>query len=154
MSYDNSLEFESGPYVVLSDGSTFDNALDAEITFLTKTSHKEIFQVQNKGIGHAFTAPGYHFDAADPAEVYTISLNKILSYYFEHHPEEDPFRQDYIMTWTAILTIEGKFSRRILHIGSHDPNLVWRDLKILIFKDKEEITCLIPGDHNPWAKLV
>ncbi len=58
------------------------------------------------------------------------------------------------MTWTAILTIEGKFSRRILHIGSHDPNLVWRDLKILIFKDKEEITCLIPGDHNPWAKLV
>jgi hypothetical protein len=92
MPYDNDLEFESGPYVVLSDGSTFDDALDCEISFLTKTSHKEIFQVQNKGIGQAFTPPGYHFDAADPAEVHTISLNKILSFYFEHHPDEDPFR--------------------------------------------------------------
>lgn len=93
MSYDTDLEFESGPYVVLSDGSTFDDALNCEISFLTKASYKEIFEVQNKGLGQAFTPPAYHFDAADPAEVYTISLNKILSFYFEHHPEEDPFQQ-------------------------------------------------------------
>ena len=153
MPYDNDLEFESGPYVVLSDGSTFDDALDVEITFLTKTAHKEIFQVQNKGMGHAFTSPGYHFDAADPAEVHTVSLHKILSFYFEHHPEEDPLRQDEIMIWTAVVTVGGKFSRRITYIGSHDPSVAWQDLtKKLLFKDQEAITCLIPGDHKPWAE--
>lgn len=57
------------------------------------------------------------------------------------------------MIWTAVVTVGGKFSRRITYIGSHDPSVAWQDLtKKLLFKDQEAITCLIPGDHKPWAE--
>jgi len=59
------------------------------------------------------------------------------------------------MTWTAILTKHGKLSRRILHIGSHDPSVAWRDLvKNVSLEAQEEITCLIPGSHEAWAEPI
>ena len=56
------------------------------------------------------------------------------------------------MTWTAIVACAGEFSRKILHEGSHDPNVVWQYLsRTHIFNEQEAIICIIPGNHTPWA---
>lgn len=56
------------------------------------------------------------------------------------------------MIWTVILTVGGKYSRSLFHIGSHDPNVAWRNLAEKIdLESQEEIACIIPGEHRPWS---
>jgi len=85
------LEVESGPYIVLADGFTFDDALECDIAYLSRRGEEEVLDVQNRGWNPG-DAPGGHFDAADPGEIYAIPLREILRYYFENHPNEDPMR--------------------------------------------------------------
>ena len=91
MSRENDLEIESGPYIVLSDGSTFDDALECEVSYLSRTGDEEVIEVQNRSWVSG-DLPGTHFDAADPSDIYTIPLREILRFYFENHPDEDPMR--------------------------------------------------------------
>ena len=56
------------------------------------------------------------------------------------------------MIWTVILTVSGKYSRCLFHIGSHDPSVVWRNLAEKIdLESQEEIACIVPGEHRPWS---
>lgn len=83
----DSFEADSGPWVVLSDGSTFDSAEDCEIAYLTRRGDNEVF-AQNRGWT---SGPGHVFDAADTLEIYSIPLRKIIKFYFENNAEEkDP----------------------------------------------------------------
>jgi len=91
MSRDDDLEIESGPYVVLSDGSLFDDALECEIAYMSKAAEEEVLDHQNRGWSSG-DGPGGHFDAAEPDQVYTISLREIIRFYFDNNPEEDPMR--------------------------------------------------------------
>lgn len=91
MSFDDDLEMESGPYVVLSDGNIFDDAEDCEIAFLSLQAHDEVIVRQNRNRLPS-AGPGYHFDSANPTEVFTIPLREIIRYYFENHPQENPLR--------------------------------------------------------------
>lgn len=91
MTRENDLEVESGPYIVLSDGSTFDDALECEISYLSRTADKEVIEIQNRD-WKSGDSPGTHFDSADPSEIYSISLRDILRFYFENHLNEDPMQ--------------------------------------------------------------
>jgi hypothetical protein len=88
---ENDLEIEAGPFVVLSDGSIFDDALDCEIGYLTRAGEEEVIQIQNR-FWDPTDGPGSHFNAADPSDVYSIPLREILRFYFENHPDKDPMR--------------------------------------------------------------
>jgi len=83
---ENDLELESGPYIVLSDGSTFDIAFDCEVSYMNRIAENEIINVQNRG-RNTDTGPMGHFDAADTGDVYSIPLRDVLRFYFEHHKE-------------------------------------------------------------------
>lgn len=85
---ENDLEIKAGPFVVLSDGSIFDDALDCEIGYLSRAGEEEVIHIQNRSL----PGPGSHFSAADPSDVYSIPLREILRFYLEHHPHEDPMR--------------------------------------------------------------
>jgi len=85
------LEVEAGPFVVLSDGSVFDDALDCEISYLSRTGAEEVIEIQNRSWDYT-DGPGSHFDATDPSEVYSIPLREILRFYFDNRPEQDPMR--------------------------------------------------------------
>ena len=91
MTRENDLEVESGPYIVLSDGSTFDDALECEISYLSRNGDEEVIEVQNRSWASG-DLPGTHFDSADPSDTYSIPLREILRFYFENHPNEDPMR--------------------------------------------------------------
>jgi hypothetical protein len=91
MTRENDLEVESGPYIVLSDGSTFDDALECEISYLSRNGDEEVIEVQNRSWASG-DLPGTHFDSADPGDIYSIPLREILRFYFENNPNEDPMR--------------------------------------------------------------
>jgi len=91
MSRVGDLEVESGPYIVLSDGSVFDDAYECEISYMSRAAESEILDVQNRGWALG-DGPGVHFDAAEPDEVYSIPLREIIRFYFDNHPDEDPMR--------------------------------------------------------------
>lgn len=91
MSRHNDLEIESGPYIVLSDGTVFDAAYECEISYMSRAAEYEILDVQNRGWNYS-SGPGMHFDAADPDDIYSIPLREILRFYFDNHPDEDPMR--------------------------------------------------------------
>lgn len=86
---ENNLELESGPYIVLSDGSIFDIAFDCEVAYMNLIAENEIIKVQNRG-QEPGDGPMGCFDAADPGDVYSIPLRDVLRFYFEHH--EDPMK--------------------------------------------------------------
>ena len=88
---ENDLEIETGPCVVLSDGSIFDDALDCEVAYLSSRGKEEVIEIQNR-FWDPKEGPGSHFSAADPSDVYSIPLREILRFYFENHPNEDPMR--------------------------------------------------------------
>ena len=89
MSRDRDVEVESGPYIVLSDGFTFDDAYECDISYLSRRGEEEVLDVQNRGwtIG---SGPAVHFDAADTDDMYTIPLREVLRFYFENNPDKDP----------------------------------------------------------------
>lgn len=87
--FDNDFVAERGPFIVLSDGSIFDDALDCEIAYLTRLGEREVIDNQNRGWQSGI---GTHFDAVDPLEVYSIPLLEIIRYYFDNHPEKDPMK--------------------------------------------------------------
>ena len=91
MSIKFDLDIDSGPYIVLSDGSTFDDALECEISYLTRSGDEEVIEIQNRS-WRSGDLPGTHFDSADPSDIYSIPLRTILRFYFENHPQEDPMR--------------------------------------------------------------
>jgi len=91
MSRADDLEIESGPYVVLSDGSLFDDALECEIAYLNKAGDEEVLDIQNRG-WNLGDGPGAHFDSAEPDQIYSIPLREIIRFYFDNHPDEDPMR--------------------------------------------------------------
>tara|TARA_R110001592_G_C12627257_1_gene698731 strand:- start:136 stop:411 length:276 start_codon:yes stop_codon:yes gene_type:complete len=86
--YDD-FEAESGPWIVLKNGSTFDEAEDCEIAYLTKRGDGQLFKMnryflEGNSIGHMF-------EKVDIDEIKHISLRKIIKFYFENNEEEkDP----------------------------------------------------------------
>lgn len=90
MTYDD-IEVESGPYVVLSDGSLFDDAFGCEIAYMSRNAEIKVLDVQNNGWEPSH-GPGVRFDAASLDEIYTITLRDIIRFYFDNHPDEDPMR--------------------------------------------------------------
>ena len=91
MSRHYDFEIESGPYIVLSDGSTFDYAYECELSYMSRAASSEILDVQNRG-WHESSGPGMHFDSAAPEDIYSIPLREIIRFYFENKGEEDPMR--------------------------------------------------------------
>lgn len=91
MSRKSDVEVESGPYIVLSDGYTFDDALECDVAYLSRRGEEEVLDVQNRGWSVG-SGPGGHFDAADTGDMYSIPLREIIRFYFENHPNEDPMR--------------------------------------------------------------
>ncbi len=91
MSRNDDLEIESGPYIVLSDGSLFDDAFECEIAYMSRIAEDEVLITQNRG-WKSGDGPAAHFDAAEPDQIYSIPLREIIRFYFENHPEEDPMR--------------------------------------------------------------
>ena len=79
-------DVHEGPFVVLSDGHSFDYAEDCEISYISKAGFDELKRQNGNNI------VGGYFDSVEVEDTYTIRLSEIVKFYFEHNPHLDPMK--------------------------------------------------------------
>ena len=83
------MEFDDvhdGPFVVLSDGYSFDYADDCEISYVSQKGQEALERQNGMNIVSGV------FDVVDVEDTYTVRLSEVLKFYFDNHPDEDPMR--------------------------------------------------------------
>ena len=79
-------DVHEGPFVVLSDGYSFDYADDCEVSYVTRAGYEELKRQNGKDIVGGF------FDSVEVEDIFSIRLSEIIKFYFEKNPNLDPMK--------------------------------------------------------------
>ncbi len=83
------MEFDDvheGPFVVLSDGYSFDYADDCEVSYVSRKGFDELKRQNGNNI------IGGCFDSVEVEDIYSIRLSEVIKFYFENNPGLDPMK--------------------------------------------------------------
>jgi hypothetical protein len=79
-------DVHGGPFVVLSDGYSFDYVDDCELSYVNKAGFAELKRQNGNNI------VGGCFDSVEIENTYSVRLSEIIKFYFENNPNLDPMK--------------------------------------------------------------